>query len=421
MGKKLYTSDEGGVKFQSNRKPGEVRIPNYVWDIWMPLLGVTEIGVYAVYCRLEMHGKVGKMTLDDIARACRVGKATLYKINEVLTNCGLITINSPKGHDRAIHKTTEIVVHDPPKEIKPELITKYQPDSGYTSLTPWLLSNSEDTTDVLGRTSHSDADTTKPVEIDYKNDVPDRTSELDDSDVPSGTSRSSEQNVGDVPDRTSNSIATLVLQPLKIEEEKTSTTISLSQALKAYIAPAREEREIDFESGEILSSQEKLDNSPPKPSAPKPLVALHTSDAEAWAMTHNQLMLIYKNEDIRTYVDNLLWVGVEDGVGVIGVPTQVGKELCEIKIMRNIQNHMAGLGIKIEHYRFQVMGESAAPTEPVLIHPDAAANGAVKKPVDTVALMRQAREITERATNVGNKEAYATKVYQDLLSKAGAA
>lgn len=37
---KLYDiTEDGGIRFVTRRRAGEVRIPNYVYDIWMPLLG----------------------------------------------------------------------------------------------------------------------------------------------------------------------------------------------------------------------------------------------------------------------------------------------------------------------------------------------------------------------------------------------
>jgi hypothetical protein len=231
MGKKLYKADaQGGIGFQSDRKPGEVRVPNYVYDLWMPLLGITDIGVYAVYCRLEMEGVVKKITLDDIAKACRMSKTTLYKINARLMDCGFITIKKPEGHDRAIHMTTEITVHDPPQEVSPDLIKKYQPASGYTPLTPWLIVTDKKPTDVPPSTSHSQS----KGGTDYKNGVLPSTPELPKSDVSDSTHRRTEQYAADVPPSTSNVFATPILQPSDIESANAPAPddIQVEQILK---------------------------------------------------------------------------------------------------------------------------------------------------------------------------------------------
>lgn len=145
MGRKLYEKMEsGGIRFKSKRQSGHVRIPNYVYDIWMPLLGATAIGIYGVYCRLERQGTVKAMTMQTLATVCRVGKTRLYKINETLESCGFVGIVSPKGHKRLMHWTTEIEVLDPPQEVSPDLIEKYAiKGKTYQTLTPWLVAEEE--------------------------------------------------------------------------------------------------------------------------------------------------------------------------------------------------------------------------------------------------------------------------------------
>jgi hypothetical protein len=141
MGKKLYReTNEGGIYFKSERKPWEVRTPNYVYDLWMPVLGIVDIGIYNVYCRLERENIVKAITLGDIAKACRIGKSRLYKINDRLEECGFILIKPPEGWRRLAHHTTEIIVLDPPQEVPIEMIKKYvQLKGGYHPLTPWLV------------------------------------------------------------------------------------------------------------------------------------------------------------------------------------------------------------------------------------------------------------------------------------------
>lgn len=140
MGRKLYAQNDNGIRFTSTRRPGDVRIPNYVYDMWFPLIGATAMGVYSMYCRLEREGSVKAMSLARIAKMCRIGTEKLEEINDILTNCKFVAIKKPSGHKRLMHWTTEIQVLDPPQEIEAFLIGLYQPPSGYEAMSPWLVS-----------------------------------------------------------------------------------------------------------------------------------------------------------------------------------------------------------------------------------------------------------------------------------------
>jgi hypothetical protein len=131
-------TDQGGMKFISERRPGEVRIPNYVYDIWMPLLGIDAIGVYAVYCRLEREGTVKAMSQRRIAQQMRIGRGKLGKINSLLQDAGFIKMRLPSGHEKLMHWTAEITVRDPPQEVPQEMIDKLKHPQGYETLCPWL-------------------------------------------------------------------------------------------------------------------------------------------------------------------------------------------------------------------------------------------------------------------------------------------
>lgn len=176
----LYEQNENGIQFVSTRRPGEVRVPNYVYDMWLPVLGNDAIGVYSVYCRLEREGSVKGLSMTVLAKKLRMGVRKLNEINECLEECGFVRVAKPQGYERLMHWTTRIEVLDPPQEIAQELIAKYAPDSGYEPLCPWLTNVPEMHSDISG-----DA-----------NQHPDTV-----SDGPSN-------------------IATLILQPLEIEKEK---------------------------------------------------------------------------------------------------------------------------------------------------------------------------------------------------------
>jgi hypothetical protein len=134
-----HETEGGGIVFRTERTVGHVRIPNYVYDIWMPLLGAEAIGVYSVYCRLEMGGSVKKISQRSLATACRIGEVKLNEINTKLEWCGFIKVVKPTGAKRLMHWTTEIVVKDPPQKVWPELIKQLGlQKSGYKPLAPWL-------------------------------------------------------------------------------------------------------------------------------------------------------------------------------------------------------------------------------------------------------------------------------------------
>lgn len=227
--KKLYTRDElGGIKFNSGRKPGEVRIPNYVYDMWLPLIGTEAITVYAVYCRLERAEIVTAITMDTIARCCRMSKTTLGKLNDVLVECGFITIKKPEGNRRAHHMTNEITVNDPPQKISAELIAKYQPASGYEPLSKWLC------------------------------EVPDSTSH----EVPDSTSRSTTQYHDEVLPSTSTMLQPSILQPSSIALK--------DSALDSADVPEPPLELIDPKSTPIEASQPDASANPPPPVPPAP-------------------------------------------------------------------------------------------------------------------------------------------------------
>lgn len=191
MGKKLYEpTEEGGIKFETKRKPGEVRVPNYVYDLWLPLLGADAIAVYSVYCRLEMAGTVKRASLQTLADACRIGVRKLNIINAKLEECGFIKAKKPEGYKRLMHWTTEITVLDPPRVIAPMLIEKYAPKRGYEPLTPWLVKEDENT--------NNESQMTFPQK-------------------PSDISGEAKQPLDTMSDDMSN-IATLCLQPSDVEE-----------------------------------------------------------------------------------------------------------------------------------------------------------------------------------------------------------
>ena len=186
MGKKLYEeTPQGGIKFTSHRM-GQVRVANYVYDIWLPVLGATSVAVYSVYCRLERTGVVKSITQADIAKACRIGTNKLAATNKQLEECGFIKITRPQGHQRLMHWTTEVEVFDPPEEVSGEIIEKYQHPQGYQALSTWLVAD------------------------------------VDSPEIPNGTSGNTKQYDDEIPNGTPN-VVSLVLNPLEVEHVASDT------------------------------------------------------------------------------------------------------------------------------------------------------------------------------------------------------
>lgn len=143
MGKKLYTvNDDGAIRFKMGHRAWGVDVPAYVYDIWMPLLGATAVGVYAAYCRLGYERKIWGQGIKELAEAMRLGDKTLAGINDMLAECGFIRIEIPQGQHRVMHWTTKITILEPPREIPVTLLEKYvicNDPIRYKTLVPWLV------------------------------------------------------------------------------------------------------------------------------------------------------------------------------------------------------------------------------------------------------------------------------------------
>ena len=211
-GQKLYQQNEKGIRFVSGRRPWEVRIPGYVYDLWMPVVGAEAIGVYSVYCRLE-RGAVYGITLDKLARACRIGKFSLMKINKMLVDCGFIRSTAPRGRERLMHWTTVIETLDPPMAVAQALIEKYGNPETYMALSSWLVEPGPEEEEAETPPPDEKMDKSKPPK-----EAP-RKFQIELPEVPDRTSGSSIQNHDEVPDRTPN-IETLGIETLVMIEGK---------------------------------------------------------------------------------------------------------------------------------------------------------------------------------------------------------
>ncbi len=272
QGRKFYhPTAEGGIRFSSERKAGYVQIPNYVCDMWTPILGVAALGVYVNYARLEREGSVKAITLDDLAAAFRVGKKTLMDINDKLADCGFIRVDRPTGHKRLMHWTTNIAVLDPPQEVSAQLIEKYGPKR-YEVLSPWLCA-----TEVLDRTSGSSTQT--------RPEVPDGTSKIESLGI---------ETLERIEEESASPAASASSSPLSFDSSSGSSRIA-TRSTDEPNAPKKEgqsssaspdnkaETEADAPSSSAKPSESKKAKqgdktpTPPTPSSPKAVLSGQTA------------------------------------------------------------------------------------------------------------------------------------------------
>jgi DnaD/phage-associated family protein len=155
--KKLYfQTRDGGVEFRSEKKPGEVRTPNYVYDLWTPLLGATVIGIYDILCRLKRGSKL-HMSIAEMAKSCGVGKPVLNNALSLLAKCGFIEVAKPttKAEFRKGVKTC-ITFLTAPQKVSKALIEELAPDGDYQPLAPWLMEDCDEVqTDLESKPTRS--------------------------------------------------------------------------------------------------------------------------------------------------------------------------------------------------------------------------------------------------------------------------
>jgi hypothetical protein len=127
--RRYHIAEDGTVEANYESAKGHVRTPNFVFDLWLPALGLTVIGVYQIYLRLARNGVVSGYKQKDLARRLRISYNTLTKANDTLVAHGFLQIEEVKGAGRLMHKTLSIKVLDAPTKVK------IDPED---TLSPWL-------------------------------------------------------------------------------------------------------------------------------------------------------------------------------------------------------------------------------------------------------------------------------------------
>ena len=127
--RRYHVANDGTVEVNSESAKGHVRTPNFVFDLWTPVLGLTALGVYQTYLRLARNGVVSGYRQKDLARRLGISYNTLTKANDSLVSHGFLQIEEVKGAGRLMHKTLSIKVLDAPTKVK------IDPED---TLSPWL-------------------------------------------------------------------------------------------------------------------------------------------------------------------------------------------------------------------------------------------------------------------------------------------
>lgn len=164
---------DGGVVVRDLRQltKGTI-VPNYVVDLYLPIIGYDGLGILTMLYRLAGNDFVDvKVYIRKYARAGKMGFDSFSDRLDLLAECGIVRVIKPEGMARLKHHRTQIELLDPPINV-PE---QYGGVVKERAITQWLIRRPD--TEVPDRTSVPE--------------VPDRTSESPEQDsvgVLSGTS-----------------------------------------------------------------------------------------------------------------------------------------------------------------------------------------------------------------------------------------
>ncbi len=130
--KPTYQHTEQGVVVVDTRQytNGPI-VPNYVIDLYLPIIGCRGLGVYTALVR-RMGSRTQTFNLEQLATTCRLGRHALNATLALLEELKFIRCIKPTGKDKIRHFCTVIEICSPPTGPVP--ITTQQ------SLVPWLFS-----------------------------------------------------------------------------------------------------------------------------------------------------------------------------------------------------------------------------------------------------------------------------------------
>jgi hypothetical protein len=100
-------------------------IPNYLVDLYLPIIGYAGLGILTALYRLGTYAnRVPNLT--EFAAAGGMGYRSFVGHLETLEDCGLIRVERPSNRDRAAHKGTRISLTDALQSVAPELANHVQ-------------------------------------------------------------------------------------------------------------------------------------------------------------------------------------------------------------------------------------------------------------------------------------------------------
>lgn len=123
MTNKAYRRTEQGRVLVVDRRhlTNGAIVPNYVVDLYLPILGYEGLGVLTMLLRFVDRGKHEmKLDMHKHARVGRVGFRTLEKHLDRLAACQIITVTKPTGLARRFHHRTVVELLDPPTDVPDE-------------------------------------------------------------------------------------------------------------------------------------------------------------------------------------------------------------------------------------------------------------------------------------------------------------
>lgn len=131
-----YLLSPAGIEISDRRQltHGAI-VPNFVVDLYLPIIAYDGLGVLTVLYRLANTDDRVLTNLDAFARAGRLGFRRFTQLLALLDELAIINVQKPSGAARLKHHRTVIVLLDPPTAV-PETMTGLVLDR---TLTPWLL------------------------------------------------------------------------------------------------------------------------------------------------------------------------------------------------------------------------------------------------------------------------------------------
>jgi hypothetical protein len=108
-------------------------IPDYVLDLWLPIIGADGFAVYMVYKRIVSEFGEVSIPLEKLAIFMAIELDALRKINKMLADCGFIKFTTSKRPKLKL-ECVRVKLLIPSTEVSSEIIQKYGSEDGYEPL-----------------------------------------------------------------------------------------------------------------------------------------------------------------------------------------------------------------------------------------------------------------------------------------------